>query len=584
MLKSKERTCNMIKEALLHIPLSNYANAVDENHIVFRLRAARGDLKSAAIFFGDRYCCSNPIALTKAKMELAASDELFDYFETCVEIPYTRICYFFEITDGKETIFYYSDNFSKQQPDERGEYYQIPFNRREDIVKIPEWFKNSVVYNIFPDSFATSRRYISGEPCNAQYGHNKTKSLRGGKIKGITENIDYIKELGATCIYINPIFVAGEYHKYDLIDYFHIDPCFGTDDDFKELVGKCHQNGIKVIVDGVFNHCGWNFFAFEDVIKNGENSKYKDWFYRIDFPLIKSDAAGDYPNYDCFAYEKKMPKMNTSNPEVVEYFCKVCRHWIENFSIDGWRLDVANEINHDFWRAFRKTAKAANPDCILIGEIWEPAGEWLKGDQLDSVMNYPFRNACRDFFALENFDAFEFDARISNILMMYNKNTSYGLLNLLDSHDVSRFLSLCGGDKRRLKLAVLFQMTFVGVPSIFYGDEQGIEGYRESDYRRTMKWDESYDEMYSFYKDAIALRKNNTALRIGEYRSFSAPKYSKLYAFSRSYQNEKIYVILNAGEREEKITNPVPADAKILLSDGFSGSSLSPFGFCVFKA
>jgi len=573
----------MIKEAILHIPLSNYAHAVDEKNMVFRLRAARGDLKSVNLFYGDRSCCSNPVVFTKVKMELATSDELFDYFEACFESLYTRICYYFEISDGKETTLYYSDIYTKEHPDGRMEYYQFPFNRREDIAKIPEWFKGAVVYNIFPDSFATSRRYISGKPCSAEYGCNKTNSLCGGKIKGITENIDYLKGLGINCIYINPIFAAGEYHKYDLIDYFHIDPCFGTDEDFKELVEKCHRNDIKVIVDGVFNHCGWKFFAFEDVIKNGENSKYKDWFYRIDFPLIKSDASGDFPNYDCFAYEKKMPKMNTSNPEVVEYFCKVCRHWIENFGIDGWRLDVANEINHDFWRAFRKTAKEADPNSILIGEIWEIAGEWLKGDQFDSVMNYPFRNACRDFFALDRTDAFEFDAMISKILMAYNKNISQGLLNLLDSHDVSRFLSICAGDKRRFKLAVLFQMTFMGVPSVFYGDEQGIDGYNESDYRRAMKWDEPYDELYNFYKEVIALRQNHASLCSGEYRSLLAPKYSKIYAFSRWDKNEKICVVLNAGERGEKIISSIPENAEILLSNGFSKNFLSPFGFCVFK-
>lgn len=166
-----------------------------------------------------------------------------------------------------------------------------------------------------------------------------------------------------------------------------------------------------------------------------------------------------------------MPKLNTSNLQVQEYFCKVCRYWIEKYDIDGWRLDVANEVDHEFWRTFRKTAKSAKPDSFLIGEVWESAPTWLNGDQFDSTMNYDFRKNCRDFFALNKLDARAFDGRVTAMRMRYGKNVTLGQLNLLDSHDVPRFLSLCAGDIRKLKLAVIFQITFIGILH-FYGDEK----------------------------------------------------------------------------------------------------------------
>lgn len=221
----------------------------------------------------------------------------------------------------------------------------------------------------------------------------------GGTLKGICENIDYIEKLGINCIYLNPIFEAASYHKYDTIDYFEIDPCLGNKADLKELVQQCHKRGIRVILDGVFNHCGADFFAFRDVRQNGKASRYYNWFYH----LPETIQYADPPDYEAFAYVKEMPKLNTGNPEVVEYLCNVGTYWIREADIDGWRLDVANEINHEFWRAFRHAVRAVKEDIFLIGEIWEEAGIWLQGDQFDSTMNYTFSYLCRDFLERENF-------------------------------------------------------------------------------------------------------------------------------------------------------------------------------------
>lgn len=568
-------------EAILHVPLSNYAYGTDEEHIVFRLRTARNDIKSCILHYGDRSCRQTLVLFSELPMQVIASDTLFDYYEVKLRTPYTRVCYYFEVSDGKESKLYYADDFHTGLTDERSEYYQFPFNRKEDIAEVPKWVNDAIVYNIFPDSFATGYRFISGCKCEKQYQGHLVSGKNGGTIGGILENLDYIQDLGANCIYLNPIFAAGEYHKYDLLDYFHVDPCFGTNEDFHLLVQTCHQRDIRVIIDGVFNHCGWNFSVFEDVVKNGEQSKYKDWFYKLQFPVIRPDNMEDYPNYSCFGYERKMPKMNTSNPEVIAYFQKVCSYWIKNFDIDGWRLDAANEINFDFWRMFRKTAKALKPDCLLIGEIWESAYPWLHGDQFDSAMNYDMRKNCRDFFALEQIDAAQFESRITNMLIRYPEQMLYAQLNVLDTHDVPRFLSLCNGNQEKFRLAVVFLFTFIGIPSVFYGDEQAIQGITEEDYRQVMSWKNT--KMVEFYKNIIQIRKSNLALREGKFQTVKAKKNSRLFAFVREKNKQLIYVILNAGNREETVPTEICEKADVLFQEGVSDGKIVPYGFAIFR-
>jgi glycosidase len=525
--------------------MSEYAHAVSEERVVFRLRAAKGDLRSCALRYGDRACRANPVVFAAVAMRVALSDTLFDYWEAEFDTLHRRMCYYFELNDGAETLLYYADFFHAEETPERSEYYQLPYVHRADVAKVPDWAMDAVIYNIFPDSFATSRRHISLAPARKEWKGETTRGRLGGAIKGVTENADYLRCLGVNCVYLNPIFAAGEYHKYDLLDYYHVDPCFGTDGDFRELVEALHGSGMRVIIDGVFNHCGWRFFAFDEVARVGEASPRKDWFYRLEFPVVRPDSREAIPGYECFAYERLMPKLDTANAEVREYFCEVCRHWLREYKIDGWRLDVASEVNDGFWRAFRSAADEVNPDALIIGEVWESAGHWLDGSMFNSAMNYDFRKHCRDFFARGSIDAAGFGARVANMLARYRKNIAYAQLNLLDSHDVSRFLTLCGGDRERLKLAVLFQMCFVGIPCVFYGDEQGIAGAAEDEYRSRMVWDGDKD-IFGFYKKAIALRRDSPALRRGGFETLLAE--NKTFAFRRSYNGESVTVALGANE------------------------------------
>jgi len=566
----------MDKKAVLHIPMSEYAYAVDEGRVVIRLRCACGDLISCTLHYGDRACRQNPVVFTAVPMQVVASDWQFDYFEAEFDTPYTRLCYYFELSDGVETILYYADLFSADTVPERSEYYQLPYIHRADIATAPDWAADAVIYNIFPDSFATGRRYISKRPTEASYMGIPTHGKLGGTIRGITENANYLVELGINCIYINPIFAAGEYHKYDLLDYYSIDPCFGSNQDFAEMVNTLHQHDIKVIIDGVFNHCGWRFFAFEDVVANGGHSRYRDWFYRVQHPIVRPGNMEDIPEYECFAYERLMPKLNTANPDVAAYFCDVCRYWLREYRIDGWRLDVASEVDDGFWRTFRRAALDENPDALLIGEVWESAGHWLDGSMFNSSMNYDFRKHCREYFARGAINAQEFASRITNMLMRYRKNLLPAQLNLLDSHDVSRFLSLCGGDIGRFKLAVLFQMCFVGMPSIFYGDEQGITGLLEEEYRCPMSWNGG--DLFDFYQRAIRLRKEQPALRRGIYSSIMAG-HDRLFVFCREDRDSRITVAMNAGDDTVAYTRPEGDD--VIWRSGGSKSTIDPQGFVI---
>ena len=568
-------------DAILHIPMSEYCHGLDEKHIVYRMRSAKGDLKNVTLYYGDTACRVTPIIFTPVLMELVASDLLHDYWQVIVDSPYNRVYYYFEMDDGNETKLYYGDVFTDHLVDDRSQYFKLPFSHRADIAKVPDWVHDAVVYNIFPDSFATAQKHISLESAQMDYHGQTVKGKLGGTLRGVAENVNYLKDLGINCVYVNPIFAAGEYHKYDLLDYFHVDPVFGGDEAFREMVNTLHANGIRIIIDGVFNHCGWYFFAFDDVVRNQEKSKYCDWFYHLEFPVERPETPEIYPTYACFAYERMMPKLDTANPEVRNYFCKVGRYWVEEFGIDGWRLDVASEVDDGFWRAFRKAVKEVNPDALLIGEVWESANHWLQGDMFDSAMNYDFRKHCNLFFAEQSIDAADFSGRITNMLIRYRVQTVPAQLNLLDSHDVSRFLSLCNGDTTKYKLAILFMMTFIGMPTVFYGDELGIQGILEKEYRHPMPWNGGDAELYAFFKKAIAMRHELAPLRRGDFRMVSAEQGSGLIVFTRKLGNQTVTACINQGKGSVDLPE---ISGSIYWADGLNDKTLKASGFAVFSS
>ncbi len=556
----------MNKASIYHRVDSEFCYSTSEDSLTLRLRCEKNTLTSASVFTGNRVYPEEEVPVTEHKMYKVCTGTLFDYWEASFKVPYHRVFYYFKISDQSETLYYYQDEFYSKPETNRTYFYQVPYIRREEIYRVPQWAQNSIMYQIFPDSFATGRMSHSGreaavaaidtkehfpkQKCIEEGGLTYT-SVYGGTLKGVIENVPYIKSLGVNLVYMNPIFAAYAYHKYDTIDYKKIDPAFGTNEDFKKLVETFHANGIKIILDGVFNHSGRGFFAFQDVLKNQEKSKYKDWYYRLEFP-VKDDGSTDYA---CFAYVKQMPKLNTGNPEVAEYFAEVGRYWIREYDVDGWRLDVANEIDKNFWRIFKKAVREEKSDAFVLGEIWEDARNWLTYDQFDSAMNYRFTYLCQKFFAERTISSFDFAGHFSDYLMRYPECISYAQMNLLDSHDVSRFLSQCKDDVKRYMLAVGLQMTIPGIPSVFAGDELGMNGVHDWEYRVPLDWSRANDdnEVFAWYKKLLQLRKDTDVIRKGKIR-FLDSKDKDVLVYQRFDDRECMTFIINNSDSKKCIS------------------------------
>ncbi len=563
--------------AVLHRPMSEYAFALDEKHLIFRLRCQREDVEKVTFFYADRADMAPELTFLSMPMKRVRRDAIWDYYEAALETDWERIAYYFLLEDQKGAVQYAGECFEKADARmERSEYFQYPFNHRADLAKAPEWVRDAVVYNIFPDSFADGRRAISKTGKNERYLCAPSVTRHGGTIAGISENLDYIRSLGCNCLYLNPVFAAGEYHKYDTIDYFHIDPCFGTDDDFRKLVQKAHGMGIRVIIDGVFNHMGARHPFFRDVLEKGKASDYFDWFYSLPED-VSYPKEGEAPGYTCFAYVANMPKTNTSNDDMKAYFLSVGRHWIRKYDVDGWRLDVANEVDDGFLRAFRSAVKQEKKDAVVIGEVWENAQHYMSGDMIDGAMNYDFRRFATQYFAERILSAAEFDVRISSLLMRYKKQMLFSQLNLLDGHDTARFLSLCGGNIGRMELAVVFQMTFVGMPCVFMGDEKGVTGVSEAEYRKPMPWEKTH-ALEEIYRKLIDLRHNHEALRTGEFVTVET-KGTALH-FARISDCERMDIFVNPGDE----TTEFEISGEVLLKKNASCGLLMKEGYIVTRS
>ncbi|TZE82380.1 alpha-glycosidase [Calorimonas adulescens] len=528
----------MNREAIYHRTMLPFAYPVGEHELRLVLRAAKDDIYFSEVFYGDRY--AEPGSEVSTLMRKEASDSLFDYYTVTLYTEEKRVRYFFHLSDRREDIWYSEKGFSVARPKEG--LFQYPYICPADLFSEPEWIRGRTMYQIFPDRFCNGDRDNDPEGCLKWGETPKADSFFGGDLKGIIDRLDYLADLGIGVIYLTPIFKSPSNHKYDTADYYSIDPAFGDRDILKRLVSEAHRRDIKVILDGVFNHCGKDFFAFQDVVKHGASSPYKDWFNIHSFPV----RAGKDPNYETFASGVyTMPKLMTHNPELREYLIKVGEHWVREVDIDGWRLDVANEIDHDFWREFRKRVKAIKPDAFIIGEVWHDSLEWLRGDQFDSVMNYPWREAVLDFFARGEIDAVGFDERVAGLRMAHSSNIWPGLVNLLGSHDTARVLTLCS-DRRRAALAAVFQMTYPGLPMIYYGDEIGMEGGDDPDCRRTFIWDEEGQDnkLLNLYRQLIKLRRIFPHLSDGDYRTWHTE--GNVYA----YINDGIGVVINNSDED----------------------------------
>ncbi len=505
-------------------------------------------------------------------MECFARDELFDHFQCRIDFTrvarYQRYYFILEETNGEE--WYFSAYGVSQTPPDSG-FFEYLYANGNDVVTAPDWAKGVVYYQIFPERFCDGGRKEKTVDFESWGSRPTRENYMGGNLEGIRTKIPYLKELGVECLYLNPVFAGDFNHKYATTDYFRIDPLFGTNEEFREFVRQCHEQNIRVVLDGVFNHTGVHFPYFQDILEKQEESAYKNWFLIEKYPAAVTDADAAYECVGAYPY---MPKLNTADVEVREYIIKIMDHWLGEYQIDGWRLDVADEVDSTVWEMARLVLKEKYPACILIGETWGYGGRMLRGDQLDSVMNYLFRDAVWDYFGKKSISAETFDSRINKIVAGYKSETCHLLYNLIDSHDTERFLYICGGSLEILKLAAAFQMFFIGSPAVYYGDEVGITGQNDPDCRKCMIWDEQADqELLQWYKKLIFLRKTHVCIRKGRYRTILADDQNDTFAFCRIYEEKGsakvIYMIFNNNSEHNKVLCPVLDQGEYidLLSD-----------------
>ena len=438
-----------------------------------------------------------------------------------------------------------------------------------------------IVIKFFPDRFNNASKTIDKSyvsitwdkadlrPNPFVYNHG---IFLGGDIRGIIEKLDYIKDLAVGIIYITPICKSSSNHKYNVEDYFEIDSMFGDDSDLNELVKKAHKLNIKIVLDLVFNHSSSTHPFFLDVLEKGKDSKFYDWYF-IDGEKVNKTNS----NYKTFAKVKGMPKLNTNNYEVQEYLLKVGKYFINKFNVDGYRLDVANEVSHNFWLKFKHELRILKKDIILIGEIWTNSYKYLHVNEFDSVMNYAFLNACKDYYARRIIDTEEFKNRLENNLMRYDTNTNYNLLNLIDSHDTPRFYEFLKPNKDLYLLAVLTLISFVGIPMIYYGAEIFMEGGSDPDNRRGMRWDKLNleDNKIKILKEIYNLR-NIEAFRTGE---MSLKAENDLLIINRFNKEESYKVIIN---NSNKVVQYKTKD-KIILKNNYLDNNLVQSSFLVIK-
>ena len=556
--------------AIFHDMDKRFCYAIDKDLFVIRVQVKKDDMKEVILHYEDKYI---PIERKDTRMTLpmkkVATSQFHDYYEAQLQMHLICLRYFFEFTDMQgEKVYYGNYEFDKECITNRDRMFDCPQNlREEEMFEVPQWAANKVVYQIFPSRFAAT------QPVDKELWYKAPITPMDdlhGNLRGIIEHLDYIKDLGIDVVYLTPIFKSNSCHKYDTIDYYQVDPSFGTTEDLKELVQKSHERGMKVVLDAVYNHTGREFFAFQDILEKGEKSKYLDWYFIDELP--PRGEWGEIPNFKCFGYYGGMPKLNLKNPEVEKYITDVACYWIKECDIDGWRLDVGDEISHFFWKNFRKAIKAVKKDMLIIGEIWHYAGDFLEGDEWDTVMNYPFYLNLIDLLADEKINVSQFVQNLGYLKGRLNKKCYPLMWNLIDSHDTARFLHLCHDNKKKQHLAAAFQLLLPGMPMVYYGDEYAMPGANDPDCRRGMYWDEEYQdkEMYNWYKKLMQVRKTHACIVEGEMIETIANDDEDTIVMIRKNGEETIAMLFNCGNSAKEF-NEYAEKHNLLTDSAFDG-------------
>ena len=521
----------------------------------------------------------------KIKMNLLRNYDGYDYFRVHLQ-DIEKLNFYFEFSKGDKKLYFDANglsdstvtSFSISQEDLPVDYFDTP-----------EWSKGALYYQIFPERFANGDPENDPEDSQNWYADPKNVNLGsngffGGDLQGVLNHLDYLEGLGIDAVYFNPIFESPSSHKYDTADYLKVDDNFGDYNLLKKLVSELNSMGKKVILDGVFNHTGDEFWAFQDVKEKGKESAYFDWYF------VKGNKPRKYKghamNYIAWGGYGDMPKLNVLNPEVIAYINTILEKY-NNAGIAGWRLDVAGEIKPEFWRShFRPTLKELNKNALIVGEIWGDAKVYLQGDLFDSIMNYQFRDAVIEYVARAGHSARKFVNMTDYYLKRYPPQVLTSLWNMLDSHDTERFLTTVYSNEKLFKIAVGLQMTFIGSPVIYYGDEVGMTGGKDPDNRRPMPWKEELwnKSILNYYKKLITLRKEHPALSRGDYSVISTS--NSLLVYKREMGNDVLVIIANPGDKAERLSGITGNHKELLTGEilEMEGLSIPPESFMIFEA
>lgn len=543
--------------ALRHEPREMLYLHADGESVVITLRARRGDIQRVVLtlYDGKRFI--------KRQMPRVAQDTLFAYYR--LSVPKRPLRYLFSVQDGDKQIWFSPQGAGDARPAQwfRLQPDQLP------TVKVPNWVADAIFYQIVPDRFLNADPTNDPDPTKPLDETGRTDEFFGGDLWGVVQKVDYLHQLGVTALYLTPVFTSVTHHKYDTDDYTRVDPHFGGDEALITLCRELKRRGMRLVLDGVFNHVGVFFFAFRDLLEKQEASAYRNWFTVHRFP-VKIESPPPYSAWWNIPY---VPKLNHDNPEVRRYLLNVVARWMRRVPFDGWRLDTANEVPDHFWREFRREVKRVRPDAVIIGEIWGDATHWLRGDMFDAVMNYPWRGFVLDWVAFRRTSPSVLDERLRLLAMSYPRAVTYGMYNMLSSHDTHRLRTLCGGDWRKVRLAFLLQMTLPGAPAIYYGDEVGMEGGNIPDNRRPMDWNPPAEgkALGEYVASLVRLRKQYIALRRGNWVTLLTDDRQNVYAYLRQHGKEQVLVIVNNGEKPATVRLKTPAAARtfrvVLRSD-----------------
>lgn len=578
--------------AVYHQASDNYCYPLNEDELIINIKTGY-DVKSVSIILGDPFAAGilgggehwdgnkEPIIYKKRLKNQI-------WWTTTVRPEYKRLKYYFELQTEEERWFFFEDGFvSSEQMHLEGRSRQcfvFPWMNPSDVPRTPAWVNDTVWYQIFPDRFCNGDHSI--DPSDVvpwrDHGSVKNEECFGGDLAGITKKLDYLQNLGINGLYLTPINESPSNHKYDTTDYTKIDPRFGDEETFKTLVKEAHARGIRVMLDGVFNHCGYYFAPWQDVLKNGPKSEYYDWFMINEWPFDTKGQAARKKQYYTFAFYDSMPKINTNNPKVRKYFVDICANWVENYGIDGIRLDVANEVSHRFCKELHARVKEINPDIYILGEIWHNALPWLRGDEFDAVMNYPLGQSIKDFWIDKSLTNEDFEYTINRCYTSYMQQTNDVLFNLLDSHDTKRLRSdVKNLDEYFAQIAVLFAMP--GSPCIYYGTEIAMEGSYDPDCRRCMPWMDieagKYAERSEIISTLIHLRRQEPLLKS---RNFHFPndyaEHKRVIQFQKvDFPDCYVEVLINCCEEDIEVAT----EGEILLERHYIDSTLLSNGILV---